>query len=313
MAAPPARRLGARARRRPASGRELARPGRRRAGLLRVSRDRDGDLGARGVVPPAVRRLGTLVAARLGADPRSLAVFRVGLALCVLADLAGRAADLHAHYTDAGILSRADALVLFDFLHAWPLCVHLAGGTTWSQVLLFALSATAALALLAGRRVRLAAPVAWLLTSSVQLRDPYVGAGYDALLRMLLLWACFLPLDVDVAPTSRPAISVGTAALLAQMVIVYVSAGWTKWQLPAWHDGSALVPILADDVRATGLGLRLAAHPDVVRALGRAGPWAEIGAPVAIVLSAGRLRTAAIVLLCAMNVAFGLCLSIGLF
>jgi hypothetical protein len=272
------------------------------------------------MVPAAVSRVRALLAARLGADPRSLAAFRIGLALAVLADLAVRAGDLRAHYTDAGVLSRADALVLYDFLHAWPLCVHLAGGSVWSQVLLFSLAAMAASAMLVGWRTRLATGIAWLLTASVQLRDPYVGAGYDALLRMLLLWGFFLPLGTrwamdadDPAPAGPPIVSVASVALLAQMVIVYESAGWTKWQVPAWHDGSALGWILADDFRVTALGLRLGGWPEVVRALGRAVPWVELVAPVVLVVSGGWLRATAAAALCALNLAFGLCLEVGLF
>src|SRR5215217_7632278 len=41
-----------------------------------------------------------------GADLRSLATFRIVLALLVLSDLANRATDLFAHYTDAGIMPR---------------------------------------------------------------------------------------------------------------------------------------------------------------------------------------------------------------
>lgn len=271
------------------------------------------------MVPPAVTRVRALLAARLGADPRSLAAFRVGLALAVLADLAVRASDLRAHYTDGGVLSRADALVLYDFLHAWPLCLHLAGGSVWSQVLFFSIAAAAATAMLVGWRTRPATAVAWLLTSSVQLRNPYVGAGYDALLRMLLLWGCFLPLgarwsvDGPGEAGDRPVVSGGSVALLAQMVLVYVIAGWTKWQIPAWHDGSALGWILADDFRVTATGLRLGAWPELVRGLGRAVPWVEMAAPLAIVASGGWLRAAAIAALCALNLAFGLCLEIGLF
>ena len=73
----------------------------------------------------------------LGADLRALAVLRIGLGVAVLVDLAVRAGDLHAFYTDAGVLSRSDALALFGWLHAWPLCVHMAGGSFWSQVLFF--------------------------------------------------------------------------------------------------------------------------------------------------------------------------------
>jgi hypothetical protein len=97
------------------------------------------------------------------------------------------------------------------------------------------------------------------------------------------------------------------------MAIVWTSAGWTKWQIPAWHDGSALAAILADDFRVTALGQRVAGWTGLVSRVGRTIPWIEMLAPVAIVLSAGRLRTAAIATLGALALAFGLCLEVGLF
>ena len=42
----------------------------------------------------------------LGFDLRSLALFRMGLAVIILADLIIRTGDLQAHYTDAGVLPR---------------------------------------------------------------------------------------------------------------------------------------------------------------------------------------------------------------
>ena len=42
-----------------------------------------------------------------GLDLRSLALFRVSLALCTIGDLMERASDLTAHYTDQGIITRS--------------------------------------------------------------------------------------------------------------------------------------------------------------------------------------------------------------
>jgi vitamin K-dependent gamma-carboxylase-like protein len=254
---------------------------------------------ARGRRCDAVRRL-------LGADARSLAAFRIGLALVMLADLAGRATDLRAHYSDAGVLGRKDALTLFDWLHTRPLCLHLAGGTTASQALLFLVAGAAGLALLAGRRTRVAVVVAWLLTASVQLRDPFIGGGYDALLRMLLFWSCFAALD-------SPRLALGTVALLVQVAIVYLSAGWAKWNQPGWHDGSALVAILGDDFRVTAIGAFVARFPALVREIAPVVMGLELAVPFLLFAPWGPLRTAAVGVLVSMNVAFGLCLELGLF
>jgi hypothetical protein len=279
--------------------------------------------------PPRARRSRRLRLARaaelFGADLRSLAVFRIGLALAVLADLGIRAADLRAHYTDAGVLSRPDLLTLFDWLHAWPLCLHLAGGSAWSQAVFFAGAAVAALALLVGHRTTLATVVLWFLTASLQLRNLFIGAGYDALLRLLLLWGCFLPLgarwsldagraDPSRAPPTR-VLCVGTIALLVQVLIVYWSAAVGKWDVAAWRDGTALATILDDDFRTTAVGGVLGRYPDLVRLLGHAVVGLELAGPALLLapIATGPLRTAAIAALCAMNLGFGLCLELGLF
>lgn len=53
------------------------------------------------------RWVGARIVDVFGADLRSLGVFRIVLALLVLADLANRATDMTAHYSDRGILPRA--------------------------------------------------------------------------------------------------------------------------------------------------------------------------------------------------------------
>jgi hypothetical protein len=166
-------------------------------------------------------------------------VLRIGLGVAVLADLAVRASDLHAFYTDGGVLSRSDALALFGWLHAWPPCIHMAGGSFWSQVLFLLLAATAAAALVVGWRTRLATAVTWLLTMSVQLRDPFVGAGYDQLLRMLLFWGCFLPLGarMSVDAIRQP------ARTNAWLSVGGTVAPWCRWSsftpAPASPNGSS--------------------------------------------------------------------------
>src|SRR5947209_1844893 len=61
---------------------------------------------------PATNPLGmywkTTLRNLFGVDPRSLAVFRMAMAALLLAELAIRAADLNAMYTDAGMFSRAE-------------------------------------------------------------------------------------------------------------------------------------------------------------------------------------------------------------
>jgi hypothetical protein len=61
-----------------------------------------------------------------GADLRSLAVFRIALALLALADLTIRATDLYQHYTDAGNLSRT--VLVEEVLSPWAFSLNLMNG-----------------------------------------------------------------------------------------------------------------------------------------------------------------------------------------
>lgn len=264
------------------------------------------------------------VADAFGVDLRSLALFRVALALTALADVATRAADLGAHYTDAGIAPRRDVLEEFAFLHDRAFSFHLAAGSAAWETVLFAAAGVAAAALLLGYRTRVAAIALWALTTSVQLRNLYVGAGYDALLRMLLLWGCFLPLGARASldavrngpgDASRPHVSIASVGLLVQVALVFFVAGYGKWMEPAWRHGTAIADILADEMRVTPVGTFLTGSPRLLTALTFAVPWIEMLAPLLFFspfLSAP-LRTAAALGLGLMTIGFGSALHVGLF
>src|SRR3954466_4118918 len=128
-----------------------------------------------------------------GADLRSLAAFRMVLAVLVLADLADRATNLYAHYTDGGILPRSVFLQMRG-LNPWSFSLNLMNGELYFQVLIFGVGALAALALLVGYRTRLVSVIVWVVMLSIQYRNPLLYTAGDGLLRLLLFWGMFLPL-----------------------------------------------------------------------------------------------------------------------
>jgi hypothetical protein len=129
-----------------------------------------------------------------GIDRRSLTAFRLGLGALLLADLAYRALDFQAHYTDLGVLPRALYLEIFSEVEiSWSL--HLVLGSAPYTALLFGVAGVAALALLLGVHTRWAALGSWVLLVSLHNRQPLVLSGSDTVLRMLLFWSIFLPLD----------------------------------------------------------------------------------------------------------------------
>ncbi|HZT83047.1 MAG TPA: HTTM domain-containing protein [Gemmataceae bacterium] len=218
---------------------------------------------------PAPSRRAATLAELLGLDLRSLAVFRVGLGLLLLADLSVRAGDLEAFYTDAGVLPTAAVP------NPWALSAHVLSGSFAFQAVLFALAAAFAAALLVGYRTGLATFASWFLLVSLHARNPVVLQGGDILFRLLLFWGIFLPLgerfSVDAwrrrEPGPRPvtAFSGATAALILQMCFVYWFGVALKSDPMWWRDGTAVYCALSLDQLATPLGQYLLNFPGLLQ------------------------------------------------
>lgn len=204
------------------------------------------------------QRLRALLTERLAVDPRGLAAFRIALGVVLLLDLALRAGDLQTFYTDGGVLPRS---LLFDvYPTLGPLSIHALSGSLWWQVLLFVMTALAAAALVVGYRSRLAALLAFLLLTSLHLRNPAILNAGDSLLRRLLLWGVLLPLgarwrlDAVTDNGAGRVLSVATVGLYAQVLAVYLVNAVLKLRGDAWHDGTAIRYVFGVDALTVGLG-----------------------------------------------------------
>jgi len=225
-------------------------------------------------------------------DLRALAAFRISLGLLLIADLAMRARNLGAFYTDSGVLPR-EAL-FSDYTDVYSL--HAISGEAWAQAVLFCVAGAFALALVVGFRTRIATVVSWLLLVSLHIRNPMVLNGGDVLLRILLLWAIFLPLgerwsvDADHAEGDRTVVaSIATLALLLQVVLMYVTNAIHKSRGDLWLDGEALVYVFSADQFTFLLGNVLAEHHALLEAANYLWVALIIASPLLFVLT-GRLR-----------------------
>jgi predicted DCC family thiol-disulfide oxidoreductase YuxK len=189
-------------------------------------------------------------------DVRSIALFRVLVAVTTLYSLLELWPDIGAFYSDQGVLPRADA---FGFLSPGAISLYFINGTPFFADLLFGLNAAAALALLVGYRSRLAAFLCWVLYLSLVNRNEMIIHGGDTLLSLLLFWAMFLPLgvafSVDSALLSERAqpscLSIATIGLLLQTTYVYVFGALLK-RGPEWIPfGSAVYIATHLDTMAT--------------------------------------------------------------
>lgn len=258
-----------------------------------------------------------------GADLRSLAVLRIGLALIILVDLVQRSSDLILHYTDFGLLPRADLLQLAP--RRSLVSVHLLSGVWQVQALLFVAAGICALALLVGYRTRLATVASWFLFISLNARNPMIVLGADVLIRVVLFWAIFLPLgarySVDSAllrgpkPRGPGVLSAATVAYFVQIVLVYWFTALRKSD-PEWRsEGTALYYALSLDHLTTPFGHLLLEFPALLKALTYAVLWLEIVGPLLLfspVLTTP-IRSLTVLAFVLMHAGIGLTLRIGLF
>ena len=127
----------------------------------------------------------------LSLDLRSLALVRIAYGFILFWDTVVRWTDIEAHYSDFGVLPRAQALEM-GWSPYW-LSLHMATGHVSWLNLFFLLQAGCALALLIGWKTRWMTVFSWILLTSIHSRNPMVLNGGDIYLRVFLFWMMFLP------------------------------------------------------------------------------------------------------------------------
>ena len=268
------------------------------------------------------RRAGTgstlrrVLATRFTVDTRALAVFRVALATLLLVDLARRATDLVAFYTDRGVFPRALLPVVEPGYQYVSL--HALSGTAWVQWVLFAVAALAALSLLVGYRTRLAVVVSLVLLVSIQARNPAVLNSGDTLFRRLLFWSLFLPLGerwaVDATGDDwRPSVvGPATAGLLLQVVAVYATNAVVKFRADVWLRGDAVRYAFELDHFTVLLGDVLAGQSTLLTLADWGWVTLLVASPLLVVLT-GYRRAALATAFASVHVGMLLTLSLGIF
>lgn len=214
-------------------------------------------------------------------DLRSLALFRVVVALTLLCDAIAHADLLRPFFTDAGIVPRALVSTAGDPAR---LSLHMVSGALGVQAVLWLGQILAAAALLVGWHSRAAAIAAWLLGLSACARDPLIVSAGDAFLVTLLLFGSFVPLgarfslDAVDAPDARPSshrhAGFGNLALLLAIA--------TAPAIAALAQGGAS-PAAATAALRQALESPAFAHAPGTWLLGMPGPLAAVAA-VALVL-----------------------------
>lgn len=181
-----------------------------------------------------------------GIDLRSLALFRILIAIILLYDVAVRAGDLQAMYDADGVASAEVARAWLGT--KWRYSLFYLSDTAAVSGWLFMLATLLAAMLLVGFQSRIAVVGCWVMWLSIHYRAPAVNNGGDIMLRTMLFWAMFLPLgarwSVDALwwkrlPERTYFVSLGVIAILAQLCIVYWFTGQAKSN-DHWTQGEAM-------------------------------------------------------------------------
>lgn len=260
-----------------------------------------------------------LASSLFGIDTRSLALFRIGLALILFADLVIRMQDIGAHYSDEGLLPRADLIA--QYLDSWHLSLHLINGTWEFQLILFILQLVFAFSLLLGFHTRFCTVASWILLISLQTRNPLINHGGDAVFRLLLFWGMFLPLgacwSLDSKGNNQPyqVISGATFAILLQVCFIYWFSAVLKTDASWRQDGTAVWYVLSNDIFATSFGRYLLNYPSLLPLMTFSTMFLEFFGPFFAFspILTGPLRFITATAFILFHLALGLTLTLGIF
>lgn len=252
--------------------------------------------------PSAVDRLGTTpwqrgLTAVFGCDPRSLALFRIGLGVMILLDIGLRWPYAEAFLTDGGVVDRPTATALLELDYGvapasvvWSL--NFLSGELWWQLVLLGALAAAATGLLLGWRTWWMTLACWVLIVSLHMRCPVILSSGDTLLRNVLFWSLFTPLGAcwsldarrhggPAADESRrqPILTAGTVGLITQLVCMYFFAGIAKWNVH-WWQGDAMEYVFRLDLYARPWAAFFLDYPLLLQLV----TWGTLFAEIALIL-----------------------------
>lgn len=184
-----------------------------------------------------------------GIDERTLALFRIMIALTVIVDLSSFTSVFSLFLTDGGICPRSCAAT--HSRSSFFLSLYYLNGSYFYNATLLFVTLIAALCLMVGYHTRVAVIICWILITSLNARITFSWYLADTLLALLLFWSMFLPLgacySVDNAlarhrippqRNNRIFVSVATLAIILQHAYIYTMGALLK--SGSWLDGSAV-------------------------------------------------------------------------
>ncbi|RQH03332.1 HTTM domain-containing protein [Natrarchaeobius oligotrophus] len=250
-------------------------------------------------------------------DTRALAAFRIAAGLLIVADVLLRARNFTFFYTESGVVPQSVATEMTAD-NAFSIYYFTTDPTVIAA--LFVLTILVAVQLIVGYRTRVAIVLSFLLVVSLDHHNPLVLSFADTLFRMLLFWAIFLPLgerwSVDAlhadAPPRPTVASLASAAILAQIVYMYVLNGYHKRESALWTGGEATPLIMGLDNTTFLLGDGMRNVPTLLQYGGMTWYYMMLFAWL-LVLLRGNARTLFVAMFLAGHASFAITVRIGAF
>jgi len=274
----------------------------------------------------------------LSLDPRSLGLFRIGLALLLLGDLLRRVPGLETWYSNEGLLPNHNQL--WRPAARWMFSVFFMASTPAEAAVGFVLCGLVFLGLLVGWKTKLFQALSLVAVVSLHSRAVILENGGDVVMNLLVAWTLFLPLGrrfsvdallaslrrrregtpadlADRAPGDlRPVVSLAVLGVLLQLAVIYYFNAVHK-SGETWRAGTVVHYALHQDRIVTWLGA--AVRDSMPLWLGKFLAWASLAteavAPVLILtpMATVQARRLAMLALPAMHLGFALFLNVGFF
>lgn len=243
---------------------------------------------------------------------------RITVGIVLLTDLLIRSLSIKAFFTDEGVLP-IDVLKQYNWSPNY-FSFHALSGDLWWQVILFIINAACIGLLIIGYRTRVFTFICWVFLTSLQNRNPFILQGGDDMLRLLLLWAIFLPWGERYSIQKKSSFAnhyfdwANISYLLLPASVFFFSA--LLKTSPEWRiDGTALYYTLSLDQIRMPFGTFLYQFPWVMKALTFIVFYIELLAPVLLILPfvTNKVRVVAIIAYMFLFIGIASTVYVGLF
>ena len=163
-----------------------------------------------------------------------------------------------------------------NFELPWMMSILNINGSAFFALIVALIGLITSLFLIIGWRTKISLFVTWVVIMSFHARFPLVNHGGDNLLRMILFWSFFLPINsyysvdsvLSDTPKIRPAyFGLASIAWIMQVLFVYLFTFLYKWD-PGWYKNfDSLYYAMNLDMFTTSLGKKLLFFPSLMKFL----------------------------------------------